>query len=87
MANTKSAEKRARQSERRRLRNRSVKTRLHSLEKTLHAAIATGKKDESGKALKDMASAFDKAVKGGIIRKETANRKKSRLTLRVNKVK
>jgi ribosomal protein S20 len=34
-----------------------------------------------------MASAFDKAVKGGIIRKETANRKKSRLTLRVNKVK
>ena len=87
MANTKSAEKRARQSERRRLRNRSVKTHLHTLEKQLDAAITSGKKDEAGKSLKDMASAYDKAVKGGVIRKETANRKKSRLTLRVNKVK
>jgi small subunit ribosomal protein S20 len=87
MANTKSAEKRARQSERRRLRNRGVKTRLHSLEKQLQAAIEGGKKDEAGKSLQVMASALDKAVKSGVIRKETANRKKSRLTLRVNKVK
>ena len=87
MANTKSAEKRARQSERRRVRNRSVKTRLHSLEKQLHAAIASGNKEEAGKSLKVMASALDKSVKRGVIRKETANRKKSRLTLRVNKVK
>ena len=69
------------------MRNRGVKTRLHSLEKQLHAAIASSNKDESGKALKVMASALDKAVKGGVIRRETANRKKSRLTVRVNKVK
>lgn len=87
MANTKSAEKRTRQNERRRLRNRSVKTRIRTLEKNLQATIASGKKDEAAKALQDFSSAYDKAVKGGVIRKETANRKKSRLAVRVNQVK
>jgi len=87
MANTKSAEKRTRQNERRRLRNRSIKTRLRTLEKNLQATIAGGKKDEAATALKDFSSAYDKAVKGGVIRKQTANRKKSRLAVRVNTVK
>jgi small subunit ribosomal protein S20 len=87
MANTKSAEKRTRQNERRRVRNRSIKSRLRSLEKELHAAIAGGKKDEASTALKSYSSAYDKAVKGGVVRKQTANRKKSRLAVRVNTVK
>lgn len=87
MANTKSAEKRARQSERRRVRNRGVKTHLRTLEKQLQSAIASGEKDTAGAALRKYSSAYDKAVKGGVVRRETANRKKSRLAVRMNTVK
>jgi small subunit ribosomal protein S20 len=87
MANTKSAERRARSSERRRLRNRAVKTKLHRLEKAYLAAAAGGKKDEAAQALRVVASAFDKAAKSGVVHRATANRKKSRLAMRFNKVK
>ena len=87
MPKTKSAARRMRSSERRRLRNRAVKTKLNRLEKTYLAASASGKKDEASKALRDIASAFDKAAKGGVVHRATANRKKSRLALRLNKLK
>lgn len=87
MANTKSAERRARSSERRRLRNRAVKTKLSRLEKTYLAAVGAGKKDEAAKALRDVSSGFDKAAKAGTVHRATANRKKSRLALRLNKLK
>jgi small subunit ribosomal protein S20 len=87
MANTKSAERRMRSSERRRVRNRAVKTKLSRLEKACLAAIAAGKKDDASKAFKDIASAFDKAAKGGVVHRATADRKKSRLALRLNKMK
>jgi small subunit ribosomal protein S20 len=87
MPKTKSAERRMRSNERRRLRNRAVKTKLHRLEKTYLAAAAAGKKDDAGKALKDVTSALDKAAKGGVVHRATANRKKSRLALRLNKLK
>jgi small subunit ribosomal protein S20 len=83
MPNTKSAERRMRNSARKQLRNRSVKSRLKSLEKRYNAALKSGKKDEASTALRDTASAFDKAVKGGVIPRGTANRKKSRLALRL----
>jgi small subunit ribosomal protein S20 len=87
MPNTKSAERRMRSSARKQLRNRSVKSRLKSLEKRYAAALKSGKKDEAGTALRDSISAFDKAVKAGVIPRATANRKKSRLTLRLATVK
>lgn len=65
------------------LRNRSVKSRLKSLEKRYAAAIKSGKKEEAGTALRNTISAFDKAVKAGVIHRATANRKKSRLTVRL----
>ena len=83
MPNTKSAERRMRNSERKQARNRSVTSRLKSLEKRYNAALKTGKKDEAGTALRDTLSAFDKAVKAGVIPRATANRKKSRLTIRL----
>jgi small subunit ribosomal protein S20 len=83
MPNTKSAERRMRSSARKQLRNRSVKSRLKSLEKRYTAALKAGKKDEAGTALRDTISAFDKAVKTGAIHRATANRKKSRLTNRL----
>ena len=83
MPNTKSAERRMRNSARKQLRNRSVKSRLKTFEKRYVAALKTGKKDDAGVALRAAISAFDKAVKGGVIHRGTANRKKSRLSLRL----
>jgi small subunit ribosomal protein S20 len=87
MPNTKSAERRVRSSARKNAQNRSVKSRLHTLERKYLALVTAGKKDEAAKALKDVASAFDKAAKNGVVHKGTADRKKSRLTIRLNKVK
>ena len=83
MPNTKSAERRMRSSARKQLRNRSVKSRLKSFEKRYAAALKAGKKDESTTSLRETISTFDKAVKAGVIPRATANRKKSRLTLRL----
>ena len=87
MPKTKSAERRMRSSARRQQRNRAVKSKLHRLEKAYLAAAAAGKKDEAGKALRDVTSAFDKAAKSGVVHRATASRKKSRLALRLNKLK
>jgi small subunit ribosomal protein S20 len=83
MPNTKSAERRMRNSARKQARNRSVKSRLKSMEKRYNAALKTGKKDDATTALREANSAFDKAVKGGVIPRGTADRKKSRLTVRL----
>ena len=72
-----------RNSARKQLRNRSVKSRLKSMEKRYNAALKGGKKDDAQTALREAISAFDKAVKGGVIPRGTADRKKSRLTLRL----
>ncbi len=83
MPNTKSAERRMRNSARKHLRNRSAKSRLHSLEKRYLELLTAGKKDDAATALRQVSSAFDKAAKGGIIHRATADRKKSRLALRL----
>jgi small subunit ribosomal protein S20 len=83
MPNTKSAERRMRNSARKRLHNRSVTSRLHTLEKGYIKLLSTGKKDEAAAAYKQISSAFDKAAKTGVVHRATANRKKSRLALRL----
>jgi small subunit ribosomal protein S20 len=83
MPNTKSAERRMRNSARKRLHNRSAKSRLHSLERGYLQLLGAGKKDDASKALRDISSAFDKAAKSGVIHRATADRKKSRLALRL----
>jgi small subunit ribosomal protein S20 len=85
MPNTKSAERRMRSSERKRLHNRSVKSRLRRLEKNYRATLAAGRKEEAAKLLPGLHSAFDKAVKSGVLPRPTANRKKSRLALLLKK--
>jgi small subunit ribosomal protein S20 len=45
--------------------------------------LGAGKKDDASKALRDISSAFDKAAKSGVIHRATADRKKSRLALRL----
>lgn len=78
MANHKSAKKRAKQSQVRRLRNRSVKTSLKNLEKTLHAAKEAGS-DNKDELMRKTQSAIHKAAKKGVLHKKTASRKISRM--------
>ena len=87
MPNTKSAERRMRNSARKHLRNRSAKSRLHTLEISYLELLAAGKKDDAAKDLRGLSSAFDKAVKAGTVHRATADRKKSRLALRLAKAK
>jgi small subunit ribosomal protein S20 len=87
MPNTKSAERRMRNSARKQLHNRSIKSRLHTLERSYLAQVGTGKKDDAAKTLRTISSAFDKAAKAGVVHRATANRKKSRLALQLARVK
>ena len=85
MPNTKSAERRMRNSKRKQLQNSAVKSRLRRTEKQFRATVAAGNKDEAAKLLPGVHAAFDKAVKVGAITRPTANRKKSRLALALKK--
>jgi len=76
-----------RNSARKQLRNRSTKSRLHTLEKSYLQLVGSGKRDEASHALRDISSAFDKAAKSGVVHRSTADRKKSRLSLRLASLK
>ena len=86
MPNTKSAVRRVRNSARKRLHNQSIASNLRTLEKKYLAALKTGKKDDAAPALRSITSAFDKAVKSGVVPRGTADRKKSRLAIALTKV-
>ena len=83
MPNHKSAKKRVRQNERRRLVNRSNRTRLRSSIKDLRGALE-GDQKEVVASLPKTISEIDKAVQKGVLHRNTAARHKSRLTVRVN---
>jgi small subunit ribosomal protein S20 len=83
MPNTKSAERRMRNSARKNLRNQSVKSRLHTLQRNYSELLGAGKKDDATKALQLLTSALDKAAKRRIIHRSQANRTKSRLSIRL----
>lgn len=79
MANHPSALKRHRQSEKRRLRNRALKTQLRRLVREVRGAISSGKKDVAAQHLAQATRAIDKAVTKGVIHRNSASRKVSRL--------
>lgn len=87
MPNTKSAERRMRNSERKRLHNRSTKGRLKSLERAYETAVSGGKKDDAKAAYQKLSSAYDKAAKSGSVHRSKASRKKSRLARRLATIK
>jgi small subunit ribosomal protein S20 len=80
LANHKSAEKRARQNEKRQLRNKAVKTRIKNTTKDVRQASAEAAKEEAKAKMNAAQSLIDKAVKKGVIHKKTAARKISRLS-------
>jgi small subunit ribosomal protein S20 len=87
MPNTKSAERRMRNSARKQLHNRSIKSRLHTLQRSYLEMLGSGRKEDAAKSLSALSSAFDKAAKSGVIHRATADRKKSRLALRLARAK
>jgi small subunit ribosomal protein S20 len=84
MANHKSAIKRQRQSEKRRLYNRSWRSRARTTVKKARIAIAAADPQEALAATKEAIQELDKAATKGVIHKRNAARRKSRLMRRLN---
>lgn len=80
MANHKSALKRAGQNQTRRLRNRTVKTRIRTIVKEVREAVSQNLPQNAESQLKVAQAIIDKASKKGVLHKRTAARKVSRLT-------
>ncbi|HXI85132.1 MAG TPA: 30S ribosomal protein S20 [Verrucomicrobiae bacterium] len=80
MANTRSAAKQARASLRRAAQNKSIKSRLHTLERKFLAAVAAKKAEDANAVYRLLTSALDKAAKTKVIHRNNASRKKSRLS-------
>ena len=84
MANIKSQIKRNRQNEKRRLRNRQFTGRARSSVKKARTTIAEGSLEEARQATVQAISALDRAAEKGVIHKNNAARRKSRLMKRLN---
>ncbi|RCK76928.1 MAG: SSU ribosomal protein S20p [Anaerolineae bacterium] len=83
MANIKSQIKRIRQNEKRRLRNRYFKGRARTFVKKARLSIQKGSLEEAIEATRLAVSALDKAAEKGILHKNNAARRKSRLMKRL----
>lgn len=86
MALSSSAKKALRQSQRRRNRNLIYKKKIKDLFKKARFLILTQKTNEAKKLLPELYKVLDKAAKVGVIKKNTAARKKSRVAKEVVKV-
>lgn len=87
MPTTKSAEKRLRQSEVRRVRNRSIKRSLATYVRRVLEAIAGGDKAKADAEFRLTGKKLDQAASKRVIHANTAARTKSRLSARVKKLK
>lgn len=81
-----SAEKDARQNEKRRLRNRMIRSRSKTLVKDFLAAVEAKKRPEAEKMFVELSSFLDNAVTKGVLHRNTVARKKSRMNLLLNKM-
>lgn len=86
MPNIKSAEKRVHVTAYRTLRNTSLRSALRTTLKKFETAMTSNDVQNAGIALKIATRALDKAVTKGVIHRNQANRRKSRMTKRFNKV-
>jgi small subunit ribosomal protein S20 len=86
VANIKSQEKRNRTNERRRLRNKSVKSSLHTAVRGFREAIEAGDKDKATELLVSTSRKLDKAVSKGVIHKNQAANRKSGLSAALNQL-
>ena len=86
MANHKSALKRAKQSQVRRVRNQSYRTKAKNAVKEVRVAVASKSEDQASKNLVKAVSVLQKTASKGVIHKKEASRKISRLTRQVNHI-
>lgn len=86
MANHKSALKRHRQSEKKRIRNTAVKSTIKTSIKGIRASIKDGNTEEATLRLTKTCTQLDKAVSKGILHRNNASRKISRLTTAVGAI-
>lgn len=85
MAHTKSAKKRIKIIEKRTLRNKAIKSRVKTAIKKFEKALAGGALEEARENLRQAIRIIDKAVTKGVLHRNTAARKKSRLQQRFNR--
>lgn len=86
MANIKSAKKRILVTKNRYEKNKAVKSGVKTAIKKVYAAIDAADKAAADEALKNAISVISKAASKGVLHKDTASRKVSRLTIAVNKI-
>jgi small subunit ribosomal protein S20 len=86
VANIKSQEKRIKTNERRRLRNKSVKSSLHTAVRGFREAVESGDKDKAAELLVSTSRKLDKAASKGVIHKNQAANRKSALSRALNKI-
>ncbi|HLA00907.1 MAG TPA: 30S ribosomal protein S20 [Thermodesulfovibrionales bacterium] len=81
-----SAIKKAKQSDKRNLLNKSVRSTMKTIERKVESVIASGNKEEAGKVLIEAMKVLQKASSKGVIHKNNAARKISQLTKKVNAI-
>lgn len=86
MANTASARKRIRQTERRTLRNQARKARMRTFIKKVEQAISGGSKEDATAAFKAAQPELQRAAGKGVIHDNTVARKLSRLSKRIKAI-
>jgi small subunit ribosomal protein S20 len=86
VANIKSAEKRARQTIKRRAHNMALRSKLRTAMKNVTNAVVAGNKDEAAANLKVAGPIIDSMVNKGIIHRNKAARHKSHLSARVKEI-
>ena len=86
MPRSKAAEKAVRSSERRRLRNRAVKSMTKTTLTKAEKALASGDNEAAQNAIALSIKSLDRAAKKGVMHPNTADRRKSRLTKRLNQM-
>jgi small subunit ribosomal protein S20 len=87
LPNKPAAEKAMRQNARRRTHNRVIRTTARTEIKDAHKLIAAGNLDEAEKAVRQAIRALDRAAEKGVIKKNNAARRKSRLLMKLNPAK
>ena len=86
MANIKSQIKRNRQNEKRRLRNKAVKSSLKTAIRKFHETVEAGDIEQAGVLMRQASRALDKAASKGVIHKNQAANRKSALARRYAQV-
>ncbi len=84
LAHIKSQVKRNRQNEKRREKNAKVKSSIRTISKRVNSTVEGKDENEMKAVLVKFVKTIDSAVKKGVVRKNTASRKKSRLAKKVN---